>query len=135
MKIQAVNLTVTNLTLRNLTIYSNYSVISAENVNTTLANITFINVTNFQIINITANLLSKSTVIGFLDFNRPVMRVYIKRTIVINVFGVGAYLKPFYGSCVAMIYNSKDLIFVDSLMTKNYTGNGNLYLNFKLTIF
>ena len=133
MKIQAVNLTVTNLTLRNLTIYSNYSVISAENVNTTLANITFINVTNFQIINITANLLSKSTVIGFLDFNRPVMRVYIKRTIVMNVIGV--VIKPFFGSCVAMIYNSKDLIFVDSLMAKNYSGNRNLYLNFTLTIF
>ena len=131
-KIQAVNLTVANFTLRNLTIYSNYSVISAESVNTTLVNITFINITDFQIINITANLFIKNNLLGFLDFNRPVVRVYIKRTIVINVLGV--YLKPFYGSCVAMIYNSKDLIFVDSLMTKNYTGNGKSHLNFQYSL-
>ena len=114
-KIQAVNFIVANLTMRNLTIYSNYSLIFAENVNATLVNKTFINFTDFQIKNTKANMIFQNNYIGFLDFNRSVVGVYLKRTTFINLLMI---IETNYFFMV-MVSNTKDLVFVDSSMTQN----------------
>ena len=84
-------------------------------------NITSINFTDFQIKN--TNIFNKdNNDRGFLDFNRTVVRVYLKRTTFVNLLIID---NPTYS--FIMVTNSKDLVFVDSIMTQNFSGGKILY--------